>query len=105
MVLRSIYQVLLPLSHKSGRLCLYEPLPVPDLVFDVFFDFFAVCLARTTKKKLQHAVEPCGRTAAKKNSWPKNSRIPPLSQGGGKKCWGKSYQKYLKNEWTKWGTF
>ena len=31
-----------PLSHKSGRLCLHEPLPVSDLIFDVFFDFFAV---------------------------------------------------------------
>ena len=31
---------LLPLSHKSGALCLYEPLPVSDALGDDFFETF-----------------------------------------------------------------
>ena len=29
--------IILPLSHKSGALCLYEPLPVSDALGDDFF--------------------------------------------------------------------
>ena len=32
----------LPLSHKSGVLCLYEPLPVSDALGDDFFEIFDV---------------------------------------------------------------
>ena len=34
----------LPLSHKSGALCLYEPLPVSDALGDDFFEIFDVFL-------------------------------------------------------------
>ena len=37
----------LPLSHKSGALCLYEPLPVSDALGDVFFEIFDVFLVET----------------------------------------------------------
>lgn len=39
---------ILPLSDKSGRLCLYERLTVPDLIFDVFLDSSAVFLVGST---------------------------------------------------------
>ena len=87
---------ILPLSQWSDRLCLYEPLPVSDLVFNVFFDFFTVFLARTIILFFQHAVEPCGRPAGKKTQ--KNSRISPLFQG--QKSVGKKARK-----WPKWGIY
>ena len=37
-----LYQLILPLSHKSGVLCLYEPLPVSDALGDEFFEIFDV---------------------------------------------------------------
>ena len=37
----------LPLSHKSGALCLYEPLPVSDALGDDFFEIFDVFLVKT----------------------------------------------------------
>ena len=73
---------ILPLSLKSGRLCLYEPLPVSDLIFDVFSissPFFE--LETYMYIFLQHGVEPCGRTAAKKSVGPKMAVFSPLSQG------------------------
>ena len=39
--------LLLPLSHKSGALCLYEPLPVSDALGDDFFEIFDVFLVET----------------------------------------------------------
>ena len=38
---------ILPLSHKSGALCLYEPLPVSDALGDDFFEIFDVFLVET----------------------------------------------------------
>ena len=78
---------ILPLSQWSDRLCLYEPLPVSDLVFNVFFDFFTVFLARTIILFFQHAVEPCGRPAVKKNT-KKQPYFAPFP--GAKKCRKKS---------------
>ena len=43
-----VAKVVLPLSHKSGRLCLYEPLTVSDLYFDFFVAFLGVFLVKTT---------------------------------------------------------
>ena len=37
----------LPLSHKSGALCLYEPLPVSDALGDDFFEIFDGFLVET----------------------------------------------------------
>ena len=56
--------VLLPLSHKSGALCLYEPLPVSDAFGDDFFEIFDVFFVETffcSKLITLH-----GPTAAKK---------------------------------------
>ena len=39
-----LYQLILPLSHKSGALCFYEPLPVSDALGDEFFEIFDVFL-------------------------------------------------------------
>ena len=41
------YSAILPLSHKSGALCLYEPLPVSDALGDDFFEIFDVFLVET----------------------------------------------------------
>ena len=38
---------ILPLSHKSGALCLYEPLSVSDALGDDFFGIFDVFLVET----------------------------------------------------------
>ena len=46
-------------------------------------------------KKLQHAVEPCGRTAGKKTVGPKTAVFRLFPRG--KNVLGKTYQKYLKN--------
>ena len=40
-------RTLLPLSHKSGALYLYEPLPVSDALGDDFFEIFDVFLVET----------------------------------------------------------
>ena len=40
-------KLLLPLSHKSGALCLYEPLPVSDALGDEVFEIFDVFLVET----------------------------------------------------------
>ena len=37
-----LFMYVLPLSHKSGVLCLYEPLPVSDALGDDFFEIFDV---------------------------------------------------------------
>ena len=42
-----IINAVLPLSHKSGALCLYEPLPVSDALGDDFFEIFDVFLVET----------------------------------------------------------
>ena len=39
--------IILPLSHKSGALCLYESLPVSDALGDDFFEIFDVFLVET----------------------------------------------------------
>ena len=38
---------ILPLSHKSGALCLYEPLPVSDALGNDFFEIVDVFLVET----------------------------------------------------------
>ena len=42
---RHIY--ILPLSHKSGELCLYEPLTVSDVFGDNFFEILSVFRVKT----------------------------------------------------------
>ena len=87
---------ILPLSLKSGRLCLYEPLPVSDLIFDVFSissPFFE--LETYMYIFLQHGVEPCGRTAAKKSVGPKMAVFRPFPRG--KKVSAKKKKKKENN--------
>ena len=64
--------ILLSLSHKSGALCLYEPLPVSDALGDDFFEIFDVFLVENflffSKLITLH-----GPTAAKKTVAPKKN--------------------------------
>ena len=39
--------IILPLSHTSGALGGYKPLPVPDALGDDFFEIFDVFLVET----------------------------------------------------------
>ena len=41
------YDIVLPLSHKSGELCLYEPLTVSDVFGDNFFEILSVFQVET----------------------------------------------------------
>ena len=47
MYVYTMYMYVLPLSHKSEALCLYEPLPVSDALGDDFFEIFDVFLVET----------------------------------------------------------
>ena len=71
---------------------------MPDLVFDSFFDFFAVFLDRTIYIYLQHAVEPCGRTAGKRSVGPKMAVFRPFPRG-------KNVLEKKSQKWPKWGIF
>ena len=66
----------LPLSRKSGALCLYEPLLVSDALGDDFFEIFDVFLVDFfffSKLITLH-----GPTAAKKQSPPKRPYFAPF---------------------------
>ena len=72
-----IHTYILPQSHKSGALCLYEPLPVSDALGDDFFEIFDVFLVETffffSKPITLH-----GPTAAKKSRPPKGHILLPF---------------------------
>ena len=73
-----ISSLILALSHKSGALCLYEPLPVSDALGDDYFEIFDVFLVETFffYSKL---ITLYGPTAAKKTVAPKKAIFRSLS--------------------------
>ena len=68
----------LPLSHKSGALCLYEPLPVSDALGDDFFEIFDVFLVDFFFFFSKH-ITLHGPTAAKKTVPPQKAIFCSLS--------------------------
>ena len=79
-VVRTLFLLLLyilHLSHKSGALCLYEPLPVSDALGDDFFETFHVFLVDFFFSKL---ITLHGPTAAKKTVAPKKTIFCSLSR-------------------------
>ena len=68
---------ILPLSHKSGALCLYEPLPVSDALGDDFFEIFDVFLVETFFFFFSNLLH--GPKAAKKTVTPQKAIFCSLS--------------------------
>ena len=74
----SLVILILPLSHKSGALCLYEPLPVSDALGDEFFEIFDVFLVETFFFFFSKLITLHGPTAAKKQSPQKGHILLPF---------------------------
>ena len=75
----SLYYIILPLSHKSGALCLYEPLPVSDALGDDFFEIFDGFLVETFFSFFSKLITLHGPTAAKKIVAPQKAIFCSLS--------------------------
>ena len=76
---------ILPLSHKSGKLCLCDPFNVSDLIC-VFLLNSWVFFKQKPLFFFQLVLEPCGRMAEKKSVGPKLAVFRPFPRG---KCRGK----------------
>ena len=79
-LIRTTYDIILPLSHKSGALCLYEPLPVSDALGDDFFEIFDVFLVFFFFFFFSLSSLPCmGQRLQKAQSPPKKAIFCSLS--------------------------
>ena len=71
---------ILPLSHKSGKLCLCDPFNVSDLIC-VFLLNSWVFFKQKPLFFFQLVLEPCGRMAEKKSVGPKLAVFRPFPRG------------------------
>ena len=73
--------IILPLSHKSGKLCLCDPLNVSDLIFVFLLNSWVFFEQKTLRFFFQLVLEPCGRPAEKNSVGPKLAVFRPFPRG------------------------